>query len=127
MSKDKKRLDKIIGANIRTERARRQITREDLADIVELTTSHIGLIERGERGATAVLLQRLSKAFNISIDSLFLDFIYNDRPRSEKNDAANKIYRKKVYALISNFDEHELEALSHTIKGILGLRGNRLM
>jgi len=122
MKGQKRNLDKVIGSNIKSERKLRNVSREELAEILGLTISHIGLIERGERGATNVVLEKLAKAFDISIDSIFQE------PESFvsfcKHDSIDEldIYRKKVFALISQFTEHEFELLTYTITGILDMR-----
>ena len=121
--KDKTRLDKTIGRNIRHERELRRITREELAEIIDLTTSHLGLIERGERGATPVTLEKLVRAFNISIDNLFIEKS-KITPIREKRELSSDLYHKKVSTLISHLSEKELELLSHTIKGIVATRNN---
>ena len=118
---DKTRIDKTIGKNIRSEREARKITRDELAEVIDLTTSHLGLIERGERGATPVTLEKLVRAFGITIDSLFIDTgkAISARERREKT---KDTYSKKVSTLISHLSESELELLSHTIKGIVKTR-----
>ena len=116
----KTRLDKVVGSNIRREREARQLTRDELAEVVDLTTSHLGLIERGERGATPVTLEKLVKAFGCTIDSLFAP------PRRaafsrEKRDTRNSYYNK-VCTLLSHLTEPELRMLTYTIKGITSMR-----
>lgn len=117
----KKRLDKIVGKNIRREREVRKITRDELAEIVDLTTSHLGLIERGERGATPVTLEKVVQAFGISIDGLFSE---TGRAMSarEKRNVNTGAYYQKVSTLISYLTEVELQLLTHTIKGIVAMR-----
>ena len=118
---DKARLDKLIGSNIRRERELRRITRDELAEIIDLTTSHLGLIERGERGATPVTLEKVVKAFGVDIDSLF-HLPKRSVSAKEEQETATGPYRKKVDALITYLSEPELELLVHTIKGVLSMR-----
>ena len=118
---DKTRIDKTIGMNIREEREARRITRDELAEVIDLTTSHLGLIERGERGATPVTLEKLVRAFGITIDSLFAEPGKTMTAR-ERREKSKDTYRKKVSTLISHLTEAELELLSHTIKGIVKIR-----
>ena len=118
---DKTRIDKTIGMNIREEREARRITRDELAEVIDLTTSHLGLIERGERGATPVTLEKLVRAFGITIDSLFVESNKGMSAR-ERRERAKDTYRKKVSTLISHLTETELELLSYTIKGIVKTR-----
>jgi len=116
---DKTRLDDVIGKNIRKERLSRKLTRDDLAVIVDLTASHLGLIERGERGATNVTLVRISKAFGISIDSLFVN-------SNEPAKPAKDFPHKKILTQLSNLTDSEMEFLSHTIKGMSTLRETKI-
>ncbi|MCL2217024.1 MAG: helix-turn-helix transcriptional regulator, partial [Defluviitaleaceae bacterium] len=71
--KDKIRIDSVIGYNVRAEREMRKITREELAESMDLTVSHMGLIERGERGATAVTLEKLARVFEVPVDNFFAE------------------------------------------------------
>ena len=113
----KNRLDKVIGANIMVQRQLRKIRREDFARLLDLAPSHLGLIERGERGATPVTLERIVRAFGITIDSLF-----DEHGRNEEKDDNQGVYYKKVSALITDLTDPELKILSHTIAGILEVR-----
>jgi len=117
---DKLKLDVVIGRNMRREREFRKLTREDFAKILGLTTSHLGLIERGERGATGVTLDRVSRALGISIDSLFSETGRAAFAR-EKQDA-EAIARKKITTLLVAFTKQELVFLSHVIKGMFAAR-----
>jgi len=117
----KTRLDKIIGTNIRNERIVRNMTREELAEVVDLTVSHLGLIERGERGATPVTLEKVVRAFGITVDRLFKEPGSRLSAR-EQRDRQENTYFKKVSALITHLSEPELELVSHTIRGVLKTR-----
>lgn len=117
----KTRLDAIVGKNIKTERELRKMTRDELAEIIDLTVSHLGLIERGERGATPVTLEKVVSTFGISIDSLFTE-PGKPAPADAKTKKAIGSYHKKVSALITHLGEPELELLAHTIKGIIATR-----
>jgi len=119
---DKRQLDKVVGNNIRLEREKRKLTRDELAELIDVTVSHLGLIERGERGATPVTLGRLMSVFGVSLDSLLAEptkalFARESTPESAP-------YFKKVSALITQLTEAELEMLCYSIKGILATRTN---
>ena len=122
---EKDRLDEIIGKNIRLEREARKLSRDELAEMMELTSSHMGLIERGERGATAVTLSKLAKVFDIPIDHMFAS------PKkgglSVKEDSENTPQaagRKKINSLLTNLDNDELDFIAHTIKGVIAMNRN---
>ena len=116
----KTRLDKVVGGNIRREREARRLSRDELAEVVDLTTSHLGLIERGERGATPVTLEKVVKAFGITIDSLFSESRKAVSAR-EKRDSGSAQY-DKVCTLMSYLTDSELNFLTYTIKGMAAMR-----
>ena len=117
---EKDRLDIIIGKNIRMERESRRLSRDELAEMMELTSSHMGLIERGERGATAVTLSRLSGAFGIPIDHLFVSPKREGLSvREERN--VKDANAKKIQSLMTCLDDKELEFIVHAIKGLIAM------
>lgn len=118
---EKTRIDEIIGKNIVVERKSRKMTRDELAELMELTTSHMGLIERGERGATAVSLSKLSNVLEIPIDSLFAS--PNDTGMSVGNyqDTTPYASRGKIQSLTTCLAEAELDFIIHIIKGIIAM------
>jgi len=122
---EKVRLDEVIGKNIRLERETRKLTRDELAEMMELTTSHMGLIERGERGATAVTLSKISRAFDIPVDHLFANPQKGGLTVREDDKDGPQLIRKKVQSLITSLNEAELNLVVHIIKGIIAM-GNKL-
>jgi len=120
----KTRIDKIIGANIQNERILRSMSRDELADIIDLNVSHLGLIERGGRGATPVTLEKVVRTFGISIDSLFKDSGCSKKSAINQREDASDTYYKKVSALITNLAEPELEFLTYIIEGLGKTRKN---
>jgi len=121
---EKDRLDEIIGKNIRLERDARRLSRDELAELMELTTSHMGLIERGERGATAVTLSKLSKTFDIPIDHFFTSPKRGGLSVREDSDSRPQASRKKIHSLITRLDETELDFVIHTVKGVIAMGNN---
>ncbi|GAB7106513.1 helix-turn-helix domain-containing protein [Streptomyces phaeofaciens JCM 4814] len=59
-----------IAARVRTERERRRWTLAQLADASGVSQAMISRIERGESSPTAVVLGKLSAAFQLSVSSL---------------------------------------------------------
>lgn len=60
----------ILGNRIREERIRIGFTQEQLAEYIDVSTTYIGLIERGERSVTLEKLALLADCFKVPIDSL---------------------------------------------------------
>ena len=65
-------LRKLLGKRIREMRHVFNISREELAEILDISVSSLGLIERGERGVTLLNLIKVSDTFGISIDKILL-------------------------------------------------------
>ena len=123
--KNKDRLDRIIGQNIRAERELRKMTREELAEILDLTVSHMGLIERGERGATAVTLEKLSNIFDVPVDTFFSEADDSSTLQNEDDKNVLSANRLKITSLIARLNEYETEFLIEIIKGLISLTQTR--
>lgn len=75
-------LNKTIGFNIRFLRTQRDLSMEELAEMLNISTAFVGLIERGQRGASVKNLLKLSKIFNIQVDYFLNNEIFE---ANEKN------------------------------------------
>ncbi|MCL2371991.1 MAG: helix-turn-helix domain-containing protein [Defluviitaleaceae bacterium] len=117
----KNELDRIIGKNVRREREIRNMSRDELAEIIDLTTSHMGLIERGERGATGVTLMKLSHVLDRPIDDFFYE--HKDRPslREGSNEDKFEANRKRLASLFAYLTEKEQHFALHVIKELIRL------
>ena len=116
---NKSMLDKRVGANIRFERERKGISREELAEMLDLTVSHLGLIERGERGTTALTLEKLANILNLPIDKLF-----NNATDSESSlTAAERGSIDEIFSpLVSGFDKVEMDFIIQFLKDFAALK-----
>jgi len=114
----KARLDRTIGKNISNERKSRNMTRDELATLIKVSVGQLGLIERGERGVTAVNLSMLSNIFDIPVDSLLaspqvtVSGIEDCETNAQKN-------HKKLHALTHRLPDAEMALLIHIARGIL--------
>lgn len=79
-----------IAARVRTERERRRWTLAQLADASGVSRAMINRIERGESSPTAVVLGKLSAAFQLSVSSLLA---LAESATSDGGDAAAKVGR----------------------------------
>jgi transcriptional regulator with XRE-family HTH domain len=61
----------VIGARIREERVRRDMTLEDLAYEVGIDAPRLSRFERGERGIDTVVLRRIARLFGMPVDAFF--------------------------------------------------------
>ena len=60
------------GKRIREVRKKNGLTQEEFASKVNISTTHIGSIERGLKGCSIELLVDIAIAFNVSLDFLIL-------------------------------------------------------
>ena len=104
----------LVGKNIRNERTARGMTTEELAKLIGHTPSSIGLIERGERGASAQNLHKLSKIFGIPTDNFFVE---EDAPKARDP-------RDKLFSLTTGFTEEELAFVVQVIKSFRSFKEN---
>jgi transcriptional regulator with XRE-family HTH domain len=79
----------------------------------------MGLIERGERGATAVTLEKLSLAFSCKIDTLFLEPEKESLRLREERDGNIAANRRKITNLVTRLNEPDTEFVIHVINGLL--------
>ncbi len=68
---------KALGARIRQERLQMNYTQERLAELIGVSCTYIGLIERGERSVTLEKLIQISNALHVSVDYLLNDSVQN--------------------------------------------------
>lgn len=66
---------KSLGNRIRTERKRLNLTQEQLAECIGVSSTYVGLIERGERSVTLDNLILIANTLHVSIDYLLMDSV----------------------------------------------------
>lgn len=64
-----------LGKRIREERLRLNLTQENLAEDINISTAYLGQIERGERHITLDKLIPLAERLGVSVDFLLSDYI----------------------------------------------------
>lgn len=62
-----------LGERIRSARQKKHLTQEKLGELCDLSTAHIGHIERGTRILSVDTLFRVATALDVSVDSLLFD------------------------------------------------------
>jgi len=115
---EKDHLDKTIGKNIRLARYARDMTRDELAQMMGLTVSHMGLMERGERGATAVSLSKLSRIFDMPVDKFFVELNKEDALVREGQEPDAQANRMKIKSFITTLSARDLKLVISLIKGL---------
>ncbi len=64
-----------IGSRIKIARERKHLTQEDLAAIVDLSPTHISVIERGVKPPKLATLIAIANALDVSADTLLQDVV----------------------------------------------------
>ncbi|MDR1689962.1 MAG: helix-turn-helix domain-containing protein [Clostridiales bacterium] len=115
-------IKKTIGENIRFERQQRNMSLEDLAEILGITPGFLGLVERGHRGTDISKLAQIAKVFGVTIDHLTLVRKKNEAKKvKEANDPVeNK--KSTVYSMVFDLDIKELEFIIQVVRSLKQLR-----
>jgi transcriptional regulator with XRE-family HTH domain len=118
----KEQFRKSIGENIRIERLQRNMSIDELAELLDLTPGFVGLIERGRRGATAYNIHRISEIFNLSVDKLYAPSSISLKVKISE-DATLTAKRRRLMSLAYDLTDKEQEFLINTVKWLRQLRG----
>lgn len=93
---------KALGERIRKARKQNNLTQEQLAEACDLSTAHIGHIERGTRALSIESLITISSVLNVSTDYLLLDISTStDKRLSGIINAVDSIDKKKYDSFYS--------------------------
>lgn len=90
---------KVLGKRLREERVRLGLTQEQAAEYIGVSTSYVGMVERGERTVTLETLILFAECLHVTIDYLLHDSLsatdakktemllalWNNATESEKN------------------------------------------
>jgi transcriptional regulator with XRE-family HTH domain len=96
-----------LGEKIRAAREHKGLTQEQLAEICQLSTAHIGHIERGTRIPSLDTVYRVSTSLGVSFDYLLLDSL-----------PSNKYSLTAIENILSRSDEEKAKQYITIIKAI---------
>lgn len=68
---------KAIGRRIKEAREKKQLTQEQLAELVDLSPMHVSVIERGVKLPKLETLINIANVLNVSADVLLQDVVHN--------------------------------------------------
>lgn len=97
-----------IGKRIRDIRSFYEISIEELAEMLDLSTAFVGLIERGQRGTSVKNIIKIADIFETSTDNLLIEGIPEDEYK--------KMYVKKICILLNGLCDKDLEFLIDFIR-----------
>ena len=64
-----------VGKRIKTAREAKNLTQEDLAAMVDLSTTHVSVIERGQKVTRLDTFIAIANALEVSADTLLIDVV----------------------------------------------------
>lgn len=77
---------KVFGKNLKYYRFKKNLTQEQLAELLNVDSTYISEMERGRKGARFDTLAKLSNHLNVSVSQLFDEDILNKKiPDNIKN------------------------------------------
>lgn len=107
--------NKIIGSNIRFERQKRDLTIDELSEILNIAPGFLGLIERGQRGTSIKNLCKIANFFSITLDTLITCPLGDTSVVEEENELEQK--RKTALTYLSSLDVNEIDYFISNMKG----------
>lgn len=99
----------ILGKRLREERIHCNMTQEQVAEYINVSTTYIGLIERGERSVTLEKLISLAECFHVTVDYLLAD---NLSP-------ADSIQDKMLLSLWHSANEQQRNMILSLVQSVL--------
>ncbi len=66
---------KVVGRRIKEARERKNLTQEELAELVDLSSTHVSVIERGLKATKIDTFVSIANALDVSADSLLVDVL----------------------------------------------------
>ncbi|WP_243347240.1 helix-turn-helix domain-containing protein [Parabacteroides sp. FAFU027] len=74
-----------IGRRVKELREQRAITQKDLSFEAEMDRSYIAGIERGNRNATITILEKIAKAFDLTLAEFFDHPLFAEKEDTKKD------------------------------------------
>lgn len=101
---------KAVGMRIKQAREAKHLTQEELAAIVDLSPTHVSVIERGVKAAKLDTFVAIANALDVSADSLLIDVVQHSVTgvMNELSEAVMKLpvkEQRKLLRVIEVFTE----------------------
>lgn len=107
-------IKKDVGIRIRQYRNRLKMSQERLAELSDLNTVYIGVIERGEKNPSIDILYRISKGLGVPLSELLKNIDSAEGSRDE--------YPQKVYSLLLDLEPREQKIIYDIILSAIKLK-----
>ena len=110
---------KAIGKRIKIARIKADLTQERLAEMVEISPTHMSNIETGTTRASLTAIVSLANALSVTVDDLLCDSVVKSKVQFEKD----------IAGILADCDEYEIrmvkdmaQALKETLRRDAHLR-----
>ena len=104
---------KIVGERIRMYRTRKNLSQDALGDIAGLHGKYIGQLERGEKNATLVSIEKVARALELPLEKLFENIVLGETYNANL---------QECYNLIAPLPDKEQRAMLELIKKAMEYR-----
>ena len=112
---------KAIGKRIKIARIKADLTQERLAEMVEISPTHMSNIETGTTRVSLTAIVSLANALSVTVDDLLCDSVVKAKVQFEKD----------IAGILADCDEYEIrmikdmaKALKETLRGMLTYANN---
>lgn len=105
----------ILGERIRKEREQIAISRERLAELIGISSSFLGLVERGDRKLSLEKLCLVAETFNLPLDNFLTDSAESNR-KNVNNEQENNFDLVEIKALLNTCSNTELRYIKENIQ-----------
>lgn len=113
---DIKKLRKYTGEIIRQKRIARNMTQDDLAELLGVSYQAISRYEKGDRGVNQILLMKLAEIFKCSFDDFFPMEERNFDPCDLEEKTEENKKDKELSKLIKSLNDKEKDILINVVK-----------
>lgn len=100
---------KSIGKRIKIARIRSDITQEKLAELVNLSPSHMSNIETGTTKVSLTTIVTISNALSVTVDDLLCDSVVRAKPQFEND----------IRLLLDSCDDYEIRIVKDLLAAII--------
>ena len=97
--------------NIKNARAKKGLSQEQLAEILDITSTHISYLETGTKSPSIEMLVKLANALDVSADDLLVGVL----------DHSSSTVGKEIHAILQDCNRDEEKMLIRILKFMKGL------
>lgn len=102
--------DYLLGEHIKNARIKKELTQEDLAELLEITPTHVKHIESGHRKPSIEILFKTAKILDMSVDNVIF---------SDNDDRTIKSEINEINNLLTKCEKKELAVAKDVIFSLL--------